>query len=313
MDYNSSEWFGFNSPNQTILDMPPVSQPVTSPVAISAKIELTKFHGYTSENAQKFLDEFESFCTLQNLKDNSRVIAAFHLHLKGPALVWFTALEASDKLSWTVVKEAFNAQYLSRSLYDPAIIAESAIFDALTLQPGAPIEGFHSQVLEKGSRLEKPERDLTAKFINGLPQQLAFFVRAANPKNLQAAFQQAKLGEAYGYRQSTAPVSVAAVTPKEPSATSTNMEKLLSQLVERMDRLEARDPERKAAHRPRPAPAHPTRNSRYVCYNCSGPNHRQAECNWNGKGPREPSVLCQICKQNGHSALACKKVAVAGN
>ena len=94
---------------------------------------------------------------------------------------------------------------------NPAIIAESAIFYSLTLQNGMAIKTFHSQILEKGARLEKPERDLTAKFIYGLHDQLAFFVQASNPVNLQSAFQQAKLGEAYGYRRSLNPLSVAAI------------------------------------------------------------------------------------------------------
>lgn len=310
---NNSEYFGFCSPNQTVLEMPSEPKSFNSPSAISAKIELTKFHGYTSENARKFLEEFESFCTLQNLMENGRIIAAFHLHLKGPALIWFSALDISDKLSWSVLKEVFQAQYISKNIFDPAIIAESAIFDALTLQPGAPIEGFHSQVLEKGSRLDKPERDLISKFINGLPQQLAFFVRAANPKSLQAAFQQAKLGEAYGYRQSMAPISTAAISPREPPATATKMETLLTQLVDRMDRLEARDQERRPTHRQRPTTTRPGKNTSFACYICNGQKHRQADCNWNKKGTPEPSVVCQICTQYGHSAAACKKVSVSGN
>ena len=42
---------------------------------------------------------------------------------------------------------------------NPAIIQESAIFDSLTLRAVMAIETFHSQILEKGSRFEKPERD----------------------------------------------------------------------------------------------------------------------------------------------------------
>ena len=85
--------FGFNSLNQTVIDMEEGRELNTIPnLPISIKVELTKFHGFTSENAVKFLHEFESFCVLQNLSDNPRKIATFHLHLKGPALVWFLSL-----------------------------------------------------------------------------------------------------------------------------------------------------------------------------------------------------------------------------
>ena len=66
------------------------------------------------------LHEFESFCVLQNLSDNPRKIAAFHLHLNGPALVWFHAIDLTDKLSWAVLMDAFQKQYLSRNNINPA-------------------------------------------------------------------------------------------------------------------------------------------------------------------------------------------------
>lgn len=156
----------------------------------------------------KFLSEFRLFCTLQNLIDDKRIIAAFHLHLRGPALIWFITLNESNKVLWTVLQEAFQNRYISKDICDPSIIAESPMFDALTLHPTMAIETFHGQVLEKGSKLDKSERDLTSKFIHGLPQQLAFFVRAGNPRCLQNAYQQAELGEAYGYRTSGASVSI---------------------------------------------------------------------------------------------------------
>ena len=225
----------------------------------------------------KFLHEFQSFCVLQNLSDNPRKIAAFHLHLKGPALVWFNALDLTDKLAWTVLKDAFQKQYLSRNMSNPAFIAESAIFDSLSLQNGMAIETFHSQILEKGSRLEKPERDLTAKFINGLPDQLAFFVRAANPVNLQSAFQQAKLGEAYGYHQSLNPISVAAIQP------ASSMASTLNKLIERLDRLERKESNEKSDRR-RPSTDRRENKAPITRFTCNGPKHRKFECNWNQKG-----------------------------
>ena len=37
-------------------------------------------------------------------------------------------------------------------------------------------------------------------FIQGLPAQLAFFVRAGNPSDITSAMTASKMGEAYGYR-----------------------------------------------------------------------------------------------------------------
>lgn len=56
--------------------------------------------------------------------------------------------------------------------------------------PGCPLETFHSQILEIGSRLFKPERDLIPQFVNGLPDKFAFFVRAGNIQSYEGALQQ---------------------------------------------------------------------------------------------------------------------------
>lgn len=197
------------------------------------------------------------------------------------------------------------------------------MFDALTLHPTMAIETFHGQVLEKGSKLDKPERDLTSKFIHGLPQQLAFFVRAGNSRCLQDAYQQAKLGEAYGYRTSGPSVSVsrpynADVPGPQFSAARTqkigrseDITSILGQLVDRMDRLEAsmlsRYTRRKNINQEASA-----RNG-IVCFQCRGQGHRKSECLWIGSGRSAPNTTCQICQQKGQSEGVCKKIKNSGN
>ena len=69
--------------------------------------------------------------------------------------------------------------------------------------------------MEEGCRLLKPERDLIKKFVNELPQQLAFFCKNC----IIDALQHAKLGEAYGYSTITTPrthtVAAVKVGPSE--------------------------------------------------------------------------------------------------
>ena len=49
------------------------------------------------EDASKFLVEFESYLTLSTIEpDSPRAVAAFHLHLTGPALIWFNNLTIKD-------------------------------------------------------------------------------------------------------------------------------------------------------------------------------------------------------------------------
>ena len=82
--------------------------PAVQPISLSDRI-IKKFAGYMHENASKFLSEFESYLMLSGIDpsiDSARAIAAFHLHLQGPALTWFNALPM--KITWTSVKHDFS-------------------------------------------------------------------------------------------------------------------------------------------------------------------------------------------------------------
>ena len=66
----------------------------------------SNFSGYSQEIANTFLSEFESYALLHDISDfDKRKIAAFHLHLKGPALTWFNTLSTTSRKSWTHLPE----------------------------------------------------------------------------------------------------------------------------------------------------------------------------------------------------------------
>ena len=133
--------------------------------------EIRKFSGYMHKDGPKFLQGFESYLTLSGVDNEQLTIAAFHLHLKGPALTWFHTLPSRD--NWNSIKELFNSEY-GNNFNDPSLISEAAALDNLVLNSGQAIEEFHAVVLEKGTRLNKSDRDMSNKFINCLPSQLAF-------------------------------------------------------------------------------------------------------------------------------------------
>ena len=53
---------------------------------MASRVTLPKFSGFTMENASRFLTAFNSYATLYQLTNDDRKVAAFHLHLAGPAL-----------------------------------------------------------------------------------------------------------------------------------------------------------------------------------------------------------------------------------
>jgi hypothetical protein len=52
---------------------------------------------------------------------------------------------------------------------------ESELFHNITLQPGQNIANYFSSIVDKGQLLQKPEHEIMAKFITGLP------VKCGNP------------------------------------------------------------------------------------------------------------------------------------
>jgi len=199
----------------------------------SPKVTLHKFSGYSQEDPDKFLTELDSYCTFNNIFDDTRKLAAFHLHLQGPSLVWYNTVDKFYKASWVNLEYQFRHEYGHHA--EASLTAESAMFDALTLVADQPLESFHSIILEKGTRLKKPDRDMTLKFINGLPSQLAFFVRANKVTSFREALTSAKLGEAYGYRTVSSVSAAKKNYTEKPSENNNELKEQFAALSERLN------------------------------------------------------------------------------
>lgn len=95
---------GGSDPGRPIFDIPMDS---TRDINM-AKVTCDTYSGYPHENAQKFLSQFESYTTFLNIHDDDRKVAAFHLHMKGPAVAWFNSL--IDK-SWESILNEFRTRF----------------------------------------------------------------------------------------------------------------------------------------------------------------------------------------------------------
>lgn len=260
-------------------------------VVTAPRVEVPRFGGYSSENPRKFLDEFNSYVIYSGLQhDPDRIIAALHLHLRGPALVWFSQLPGTIKSSWETFHHAFTTRFIVSSPLDPALIAECSLWDRLVLLPHQALEDFHSI---KGTRLEKPERDLLTKFINGLPEKLAFFVRAAHCTSFADALAIAKTGEAYGYR--TPPPQISHIPPPQRAVLPSDPVEQLRQEVNGLRLMLAQ------------TQSHPPSDNAYRCYKCGALGHSVRLCNWQGQGNNHTdlNIQCQLCSQFGHLATDC--------
>ncbi|CAG2203436.1 unnamed protein product [Mytilus edulis] len=169
---------------------------------MSKLVRCREFSGYPQDNAKGFFSEFESYALLHELPEtDKRRIAAFHLHLKGPALTWYNSLSDESKSSWITICVLFKEKYINFSWQSATVIMESEIFQNMVLSPGQSLEDYFSQLSEKAQILRKHDHELVAKFISGLPEKMSFFVRAGQPVDAHHALTSAKMAEACGYRQ----------------------------------------------------------------------------------------------------------------
>ncbi|CAC5422446.1 unnamed protein product [Mytilus coruscus] len=113
----------------------------------------SKFHGYPQDNGNTFLTEFESFFTLHGLSEfnltDKRMLAAFQLHLKGPALTWYNSLSDESKSDWKSVRILFKEKYVNFCGHWANALMHSEILQNLTLSSGQSLEDFSCQIYEK--------------------------------------------------------------------------------------------------------------------------------------------------------------------
>ncbi|CAG2248036.1 unnamed protein product [Mytilus edulis] len=191
-----------------------------------------KFGGYPHENAALFIAEFESYATLHKISplDDNRIIAALHLHLTGPALTWFNSLSSENKASWEAIVHLFTDKYVDLDWQNPTVMLDSEIFENMSLSSGQSIDDFYCQLVEKANTLKKPDHEILVKFIKGLPEQLAFFVRAGHHRDSPSALAAAKMGEAYGYRKAELQVAAASKQAKPSDKRDSEFASLQSQI-----------------------------------------------------------------------------------
>ena len=92
-----------------------------------------KNSGYSKDNGLNFIKEFESLATLHELDENdTRKLAAFHLHLQGPARTWYN--EFSSDLDWNTVKERLTEKYITFSWEHPSVVIENELFNNMKLK-----------------------------------------------------------------------------------------------------------------------------------------------------------------------------------
>lgn len=239
-------------------------------------ISVSKFSGLsTGINAHKFIDDFISYCTLCNIGDTQKV-AAFQLHLTDEARLWFDDLPSDGKRSWSDIQTSFITRFVKRNTTNsPDFIIQEQLYHTIRLAPGQSIIQYYTLLKEKARALDKSDSDLLSRFIQGLPSQLAFFVRAGNPTTSEQALTSARNGEAYGYRDGDmthSPSQTAAASATAIGRTPKDFHSLQCQINELSQKIDQMNLQ------PQPQNRRP-----------------------------QQRLQCQLCNAFGHGAWACRR------
>ena len=102
-----------------------------------------------------FVKLFLAYSVLNRIEDNDfRKIAAFQLHLDGPAQSWFVCLDDNTKTTWERLSAVFRNNYLSKN-NKAVLLMEMEEFLSLRLLPHHQIEDYFSKLMDKGRKLGK--------------------------------------------------------------------------------------------------------------------------------------------------------------
>ena len=89
------------------------------------------------------------------MNDESRKVAAFQLHLQGPAQTWFCCLDADERCSWESVKTSFQDKYCIEN-NPPVLLVETEQFNNLHPSQSQQFVDYFIKILEKGKKINRP-------------------------------------------------------------------------------------------------------------------------------------------------------------
>ena len=269
-------------------------------------------------DAERFMSNLLAYSVLNCIETNDfRKVAAFQLHLDGPAQSWFVCLDDNNKNTSESVSAAFKDKYLSEN-NKPIIVMEMEQFLSLHLLPHHHIEDYFSKIMDKGRRLGKHSQEILLKFIERIPSQLAFFCSSREPRRHSGRTDSCKVGGSLwlqGYSTShnntpgtthssgqqtlPVPVNVCAANRIRADDRFCELEEKLDSLYSQFQALNTGKKES-------------CRSSAVTCHSCKGQGHYKRQCNW-ARGQCDSQSQCQLCEQYGHTGLNCAKYQHSGN
>ena len=185
-----------SQPNFTEEDFPPLVPRRLAPEGHpQIKIEtlpfkLQAFTGAIDQDPEEFLSKFKLAATVLNWTAD-KLPAIFHMCLGGAARLWFLGLDKRVQESIYHIYRAFMHKYKTMGLD----WAKEAAFTSLRQLPTEAAVTFADRVIEKGSVINKTDRELLQQFVRGLSQACRMHTVATGPETFEQAYKTAMLFE----------------------------------------------------------------------------------------------------------------------
>ena len=147
-------------------------------------VKLTLFHGYESENVDRWLQRFTLYLTNRNIKPgNDQAAIQLALHLQGPAESFYYNLPGDVRASFTslrnALKERFSPAHRSLRLRQELSVRRQG--------PSESIEKYLADLNDKFSCLNLRDEDKLSYLIQGLRLDIQAEVLKKEPKTYAAA------------------------------------------------------------------------------------------------------------------------------
>ena len=151
------------------------------------------FHGFDSEDINRWLDKVEHYLNLRRIQtDSPTALAELILNLAGPAEDFYYSLGEERKNTFVALCEALRERFSNEN-------QNWIIWQAITTRQQGPVESINTylnDVTSKFGRIKISDADKMRHFVQGLRADLRETVLLKQPKSFQEAEEMARLAAA---------------------------------------------------------------------------------------------------------------------
>ena len=151
------------------------------------------FHGFDSEDINRWLDKVEHYLNLRRIRtDSPTALAELILNLAGPAEDFYYSVDEERKNTFVALRGALRERFSNEN-------QNWIIWQAITTRQQGPVESidtYLNDLTSKFRRIKISDADKMRHFVQGLRADLRETVLLKQPKSFQEAEEKARLAGA---------------------------------------------------------------------------------------------------------------------